>query len=271
MADGSKLRGVVFDWAGTIVDFGSLAPMGAFVNLFEGHGIEISIAQARIPMGLPKLEHIRVLGRLPEVAQQWQARKGRSFSDDDAAALLLEFEPMSAQAALERSDFIPGFLQTLSWLQQQGVRVATTTGYTRKIMRPLIEKAQAQGFVPDLVVCCDDVALSRPDPMGMVACMQAMGLGQQGSLVVKVDDTAPGLAEGRNAGCWTVGVAASGNAMGWSLPQWLEGDSARRQSALAAARQALLKAGAHEVIDSVADLHLAVGLINARIKAGEQP
>ena len=65
-------RGVVFDWAGTIVDFGSLAPMGAFVDLFAGHGITISVAQARIPMGLPKIEHIRSLGQLPEVAAQWQ-------------------------------------------------------------------------------------------------------------------------------------------------------------------------------------------------------
>ena len=271
MTNTSGLRGVVFDWAGTIVDFGSLAPMGAFVSLFDKHGIEVSIAQARIPMGLPKLEHIRVLGRLPEVAQQWQLRKGRSFGDDDARALLLEFEPMSAQAAMERSDFIPGFLGLYAWLQQQGMRVSTTTGYTRTIMRPLIEKARAQGLVPDLVVCCDDVEHSRPDPMGMHACMEAMGLGRQGSLALKVDDTAPGLAEGRNAGCWSVGVAASGNAMGWSLAQWQEGDSPRRQAALAQARQLLRQAGAHEVIDTVAELPTAISAIHSRLQAGEQP
>ena len=271
MTDTPELRGVVFDWAGTIVDFGSLAPMGAFVALFARHDIEISIAQARIPMGLPKLEHIRVLGRLPEVAQQWQTRQGRTFSDEDAMALLLEFEPMSARAALERSDFVPGFLELLAWLQERSIRVATTTGYTRKIMRPLIEKAQAQGFDPDRVICCDDVARSRPDPMGMHACMEAMGLSQQGERVVKVDDTAPGLAEGLNAGCWTVGVAASGNAMGWSLAQWQEADSPRRQMALADARQSLRGAGAHEVIDTVADLPSAMAALSDRIRRGERP
>ena len=45
--DATAIRAVVFDWAGTIVDFGSLAPMGAFVRLFANHGIQISIAQAR--------------------------------------------------------------------------------------------------------------------------------------------------------------------------------------------------------------------------------
>ncbi len=64
-----KIRAVVFDWAGTIVDFGSLAPMGAFVRLFENHGVVISIETARLPMGLPKLAHIQALGEIPEVAE----------------------------------------------------------------------------------------------------------------------------------------------------------------------------------------------------------
>lgn len=271
MTETTEIRGIVFDWAGTIVDFGSLAPMGAFVALFDRYGIEISIAQARIPMGLPKLEHIRALGKLPDVAQQWQAHRGRAFSDEDAVALMLEFEPVSARAALEHSDFVPGFLDCLAWLQQRSIRVATTTGYTRRIMRPVIAKAYAQGFDPDGVVCCDDVARSRPDPMGMYACMDAMGLSQQGELVVKVDDTAPGLAEGLNAGCWTVGVAASGNALGWSLAQWQETDPAQRQMALAGARRSLLEAGAHEVIDTVADLPSVIAVLNERIRMGERP
>eukprot|EP01041_Mallomonas_annulata_P030226 gene30226-52334_t len=86
-------------------------------------------------------------------------------------------------------------MDSLAWLQGKGMRVATTTGYTRTIMRPLIAKAQALGFAPDLVVCCDDVERSRPDPMGMHACMAAMDLSGQSPSVIKVDDTAPGLAE----------------------------------------------------------------------------
>jgi phosphonoacetaldehyde hydrolase len=138
-------------------------------------------------------------------------------------------------------------------------------------MRPLIAKAYAQGFDPDWIVCCDDVARSRPDPMGMHACMNAMGLSQQGGLIVKVDDTAPGLSEGLNAGCWTVGVAASGNAMGWSLAQWRDAEPRQRQMALACARRSLLEAGAHEVIDTVADLPSAIATLNERIRIGERP
>ena len=156
-----KIRGIVLDWAGTIVDFGSLAPMGAFVELFARHQVEITIAEARVPMGLPKIDHIAALGNMPTIAAQWQALKGRPFNNADAQLLLTEFEPMSAKAALDRSHFIPGFMTAYHALQAQGLAFATTTGYTRKIMTPLIEIAQAQGFTPDLVVCCDDVARSR--------------------------------------------------------------------------------------------------------------
>ena len=194
----TAIRGVVFDWAGTIIDFGSLAPMGAFVTLFANHGVTISIAQARVPMGLPKLAHIKALGAMPEVAAQWQVAKGQSFTDTDAQALLEEFEPMSAQAALERSDFIPGFMDTYAKLKAQGVGVATTTGYTRKIMEPLISLAHAAGFAPAQVVCCDDVAHSRPSPLGMQLCMTTLGLENAPASVVKVDDTEPGIQEGRN-------------------------------------------------------------------------
>ena len=265
------IQAVVFDWAGTIVDFGSLAPMGAFVRLFARHGVSISIAQARVPMGLPKLAHIEALGAMPEVAAQWQTAKGQAFSSADAQALLQEFEPMSAASAMEHSDFIPGFLDTYAWLQAQGLGVATTTGYTRRIMEPLIAKAVEAGFTPARVICCDDVAQSRPSPLGMQACMQTLGLEGLSAAVVKVDDTVPGLQEGRNAGCWTVAVAASGNALGWSWEEWVQASEDEREAALQQAIQTLRAGGAHEVIRSVADLPAAIAAIEARLAAGETP
>jgi len=265
------IQAVVFDWAGTIVDFGSLAPMGAFVRLFANHGVTISIAQARVPMGLPKLAHIEALGAMPDIAEQWLQAKGHAFTAQDAAALLQEFEPMSAASAMEHSDFIPGFLDTYAMLKERGIAVATTTGYTRRIMTPLIDKAAHAGFLPARVICCDDVAQSRPSPLGMQECMQTLSLTDQGASVVKVDDTVPGLQEGLNAGCWTVGVAASGNALGWSWEEWVQASEDERDFALLDAYRTLREAGAHEVIHSVADLHEALAAIESRIARGERP
>lgn len=266
-----KVKGVVFDWAGTIIDFGSLAPMGAFVKLFANHGVSISIAQARVPMGLPKLAHIQALGTMPDIAKQWKAVYARPFDAHDAARLLEEFEPMSASAALEHHEFIPGFMETYRTLVTRGIGVATTTGYTRRIMSPLIALAEDTGFKPALVVCCDDVALSRPSPLGMLACMKALDLDGQPGHVVKVDDTEPGIAEGRNAGCWTVGVAASGNALGWSWDQWVQSGELEREAPLEQAYATLRACGAHEVIDSVAQLAGALSRIEARMLKGERP
>ena len=266
-----KIQGLVLDWAGTMVDFGSLAPMGAFVELFARHGVEITREEARVPMGLPKIEHIAALGRMQTIAAQWNALHGRPFNQDDAQQLLNEFEPMSAQTALDRSSFIPGFMAAYGALKAQGLAFATTTGYTRKIMTPLIEIAKAQGFTPALVVCCDDVARSRPDPMGMQACLQAMGLQGKAAHVIKVDDTAPGLAEGLAAGSWTVGVAVSGNALGWSHESWELASQSDQAQARAGASAVLQAAGAHEVIDSVADLPLAIARIEQRMALGETP
>jgi phosphonoacetaldehyde hydrolase len=266
-----KIKGIILDWAGTIVDFGSLAPMGAFVELFAKHQIEISVAEARVPMGLPKIDHIVALGTMPAVAQQWLNIYGRSFQYKDAQNLLLEFEPMSAKSAMERSDFIPGFMAVYQSLKAQGLCFATTTGYTRKIMTPLIEKAYAQGFEPALVICCDDVLRSRPDPMGMNLCLKAMQLENQAHQVIKVDDTAPGLAEGLASGCWTVAVAASGNALGWTHAEWLHASETEKNQALIPAVSLLQAAGAHEVINSVADLPSAIARIEHRMAQGEKP
>lgn len=257
-----SIKGVVFDWAGTIIDFGSLAPMGAFVKLFQRHGVHITVEQARVPMGLPKLEHIRALGGMPDVAQSWRAsHHGLDFTDEDAVTLLKEFEPMSAASAWEHRFFIPGFLQAYWWMKSKGMRSATTTGYTRNIMTPIISHAESMGFEPDLVICCDDVIKSRPDPMGMFACCDAMGL-KPGHQVVKVDDTAPGIEEALNANCLAIGVAASGNALGWSELEWRSASADQRKKALESAEKSLIKAGAHLVIPTVADLPRAIQMLS---------
>jgi glycogen operon protein len=74
-------------------------------------------------------------------------------------------------------------------------------------------------FVPDNLVCAGDVSENRPAPLGMYRCFLDLGV-WPARRVVKVDDTVPGLLEGRHAGCWTVAVTASGNEPGLSAQAW---------------------------------------------------
>jgi len=264
------IKAVVLDWAGTVVDHGSRAPMGAFVRAFAAFGVAIRIADARAPMGLPKWDHIWAVGTAPAVAAAWRARHGRDFARTDADAIFAVFEPMNVAAVRDHADMIPGAVAAVAALRARGLRIGSTTGYTRPIMDVLAPLAAAAGYAPDTIVCAGDLAAGRPTPLMMYRCFADLGVWPAAS-VVKVDDTAPGIAEGVNAGCWTVGVALTGNAVGLSAEELAGLDHAARERARAAATAELAGAGAHLVIDSIAALPEAVAALSARSERGETP
>ncbi|GAF89062.1 unnamed protein product, partial [marine sediment metagenome] len=64
----SAIRAVVFDWAGTMIDFGCRAPVVALREVFAEAGVEISKAEARMDMGKAKRDHVRALLAMPRIA-----------------------------------------------------------------------------------------------------------------------------------------------------------------------------------------------------------
>jgi phosphonoacetaldehyde hydrolase len=264
------LAAVVFDWAGTVVDFGSQAPMGAFVELFASEDVAITVAEARVPMGLPKWQHIQALGRLPTVAAAWCRRHGRDMDVADVDRLYERFTPMNRAAVPRHAQLIEGVPTLMRELRGRGLKIGSTTGYNREIMDVLVPLAAAQGFVPDNLVCAGDVSENRPAPLGMYRCFIELGV-WPARRVVKVDDTVPGLMEGRHAGCWTVAVTASGNETGLSAEAWaaLSADEQARRRATATARLAVARPD--YTIDTVAELLAVLQAIERRLAAGEGP
>jgi phosphonoacetaldehyde hydrolase len=263
-----ELQAAILDWAGTVVDHGSRAPMGAFVRAFAQFGVTISIADARGPMGMAKWDHIRAVGQAPAVAAAWRARHGRDFAEGDVDAIFQVFEPMNIAAVRDHADIIPGALAAIETLKQQGMRFAGTTGYTRPIMAVLEPIAAAAGYAPELTVCAGDLPAGRPTPLMMWYAMARLGVWPAAS-VVKVDDTAPGIGEGRAAGTWTIGIALTGNAVGLSAEELAALSQTER--ARLRERAAVELRDADMVIDSIAELPGAVAAINARLAAGERP
>ena len=263
-----KLQAAILDWAGTVVDHGSRAPMGAFVRAFAQFGVTISIADARGPMGMAKWDHIRAVGRAPAVATAWRAKHGRDFSEGDVDAIFQVFEPMNIAAVRDHADIIPGAIDAIDVLRKRGMKIAGTTGYTRPIMDVLEPIAAERGYVPELTVCAGDLPAGRPSPLMMWYAMAKLGV-WPAATVVKVDDTAPGIGEGKAAGTWTIGIALTGNAVGLSAEELAGLSQAERTRLREKARQELQEADM--VIDGIADLPRAVADIDQRLAAGERP
>ena len=257
-----KFKAVVFDWAGTMVDFGSFAPMGAFVRAFGEFGVTVSISDARKPMGARKWDHIHAMLTDPDIAARWQAAQG---TPADAAAVDRVYEvfvPMNEAVAADYATLIPGALDTVAWLRARGMKIGSTTGYVRSIMERVVPVAAAQGYAPDNLVCADDLPEGRPGPLMMYKCFVDLAV-HPASAVIKVDDTEPGIAEGVAAGCVTVGLALSGNAAGLTIEELAALTPDARDAVRAHATALLRAAGADHVIDTVADLPALIARLDA--------
>jgi phosphonoacetaldehyde hydrolase len=261
---------VILDWAGTTLDYGCYAPAVVFQEVYRRRGVEISMEQARRPMGLHKREHIRAIGRMDEVAEAWQHARKRSVTDQDIEEMFHDFQPLQLQCLAGYADLIPGTLETVAALRARGVRIGSTTGYFTEAMELLKHEAARRGYVPDSSVCATQVPAGRPHPWMVMQNMLNTGVYPPGA-VVKIGDTKPDIGEGLNAGVWTIGVAKTGNEMGLNLEEIKALDEALLRRRLERAREGLAMSGAHFVVDGIADVLPVLEEINARLARGERP
>ena len=264
------IKGVVFDWAGTMVDFGCQAPVEALIAAFGAEGVALSGEDARRDMGRAKRDHVAALLAYPPVAHAWAKAKGTPPAEADVERVYRALEPLMAQAAARFSDLIPGAASVATGLLAQGVRVGSGTGYTRQMMSAILPRAASQGYAPEVVVCAGETPSGRPSPLMLWQALIQLDA-WPARVCVKVDDAEVGMEEGRAAGCWTVGLAASGNGVGLSLEQYRSLDEKDRRARVERAGKSLKLAGAHLVIDTVADLPAALTEIERRIAAGQRP
>lgn len=264
------LRAVILDWAGTAVDYGSFAPVAVLVRLFAQHGVALTATEARAGMGLMKKDHLRTLLFRPAVAAAWQVAHGAPPAEADLEALFQEFIPLQNTLLGDYAAPIPGLLDVVNDCHRRGIRVGSTTGYLRAMMDILAPAAAAHGYRPDSIVCPDDVPAGRPSPW---MCFQnAMNLGVYPmSALVKVGDTPVDIAEGLNAGMWTVGVTLTGSLTGLTEAQVNALPSAAREAAHERAANSLYEAGAHYVIEGIWDLPAVLEKIQRSLMYGEQP
>lgn len=260
------VKAVVFDWAGTMIDFGCMAPVQALIEVFAGDGLTLSDAEARRDMGKAKLDHLRAILADEGVAARWLALKGAPSSEADVTRLYAILAPVMKAAAAKSSKLIPGAAQVAADLRALGVRIGSGTGYTREMMADILPSAAQQGYAPDVVVCAGETPSGRPAPLMTWKALIELDA-WPARACIKVDDAPVGIEEGRLAGCWTVGLSASGNEVGLDRDTFLALDAEDRRERIAKAERGLKAAGADFVIEDISQFLPVVHEIAGRIAA----
>jgi len=265
-----RLQAVILDWAGTTVDYGSLAPIRVLQKVFADRGIAITEEEARRDMGVLKKDHIRSLLNFPRIAEEWKKCYYKTPGEQEVESLFADFIPRQADCLIECSTVIQGVSRAVGELRNRGLKIGSTTGYTRPLMNILLPHAASQGYAPDCLVCPDDVGAGRPLPWMIYENAIRMKVFPL-EAIVKIGDTISDIEEGLNAGTWAVGVAQTGNMIGVTEEQWRQLPQEERSTRLQDARRRFEDAGAHYVIDSLADVHSIIDRIEARLQTGDRP
>jgi phosphonoacetaldehyde hydrolase len=264
------LKGVILDWAGTTMDYGCNAPAVVFIDVFKKYGIEITMEEAREPMGAHKRTHLQQITQIDAVRKRWIETHGKAPTEEDVDRMFADFVPMQLHCLANHADLIPGCLEAIEAFRKCGCKIGSTTGYTHEMMELLQKEAADRGYMPDATVCATDVPAGRPEPWMCLHNAEKLRIFPM-EAIVKIGDTLPDIHEGLNAGMWTIGLAMTGNEMGMTEEEIKALDPEIREQKRNRAYGRMAMAGAHYVVDSITDCPPLIDAINQRLARGETP
>jgi phosphonoacetaldehyde hydrolase len=267
---------VMLDCSGTTMDRYVDAPAIVFVEVFKKYGLEISMTEARAPMGLRKDLHIRAITHIPSVRGRFMAKFGREPNQHDVDVMFADFVP--TQLALLRNgnyhELLPGVAELVKQMQHQGIKIGVTTGFTRDMLDLLLAGAAKQGFVPDTACAGDEVEMPRPTAYMVIKNLERLGVYNiQNAMrrTIKVDDTVSGAGEGAPL-CWRVAVSKWSNYVADSWDAVRKMNASELAARERAAKEKLInESGAHYVIDDLRDLPAVIADVDLRLANGENP
>lgn len=267
----NKVEGIIFDWAGTTVDFGCFAPVNVFIEIFKNAGIEVTMEEAREPMGMLKIDHIRAMLSMSRISAKWKETHNRPFTEEDVKNLYAEFEPALLSSLSNFTDPIPGVVETVETLRSQGLKIGSTTGYTQSMMDVVVPHALKKGYGPDFYITPDGTnSFGRPYPYMIYRNMEALKLTAAWK-VVKVGDTTSDIKEAVNAGVWAIGVVIGSSEMGLSLEEYNALSNEEKAKVIAKTEQSFLQQGADFTIHTISELPALIENINDLLAQGKRP
>lgn len=248
-----EIKCIIFDWAGTTVDYGCFAPVAAFMESFEKIGVPVTAAETRQYMGLTKIEEIRALFSLDRVKKDFFQKFGRDFNEEDVMGRFNDFQQILFDTLEEYSTPIPGITETVAQLRDKGIKIGSTTGYTRAMMDIVIPAAEKRGYKPDNCVTSDHLPGGRPHPYMIYQNMIDLGIPSVDA-VIKCGDTIADIKEGVNAKVTSVGIILGSNELGLTENEVKSLSPEELKTRMEEVRRRMLEAGANAVLDSITDL-----------------
>lgn len=260
-----KIECVIMDWAGTAVDYGCFAPVAAFVECFKAMGLTVTPAETRAHMGLTKIEEIRALFAIDRVRAEFAAKYGREYCEDDVQQCYKGFEKALFATLEDYSKPMPGVAETIAALRAKGLKIGSTTGYTKAMMDVVMPAAQRQGYAVDCCITSDGLPAGRPKPYMVYQNMCRLAV-ESPKRVVKVGDTIADIREGKNAGAWSVGVIQGSNEMGLTEDETAALTATELKQRMDEVRLRMYAAGADFVVDDITALPALIDCINKRME-----
>lgn len=245
---------VIFDWAGTTVDYGCFAPVKAFMDSFAHYGIEVTIEETRKPMGMLKKDHVRTMFNMERISKEWEKVHGSKWTEKDVENVYNQFEDKLFAILHNYASPKPHVLETVIKLRKMGLKIGSTTGYTDAMMEIVIKKAEEQGYKPDFWISADSVnGKGRPNPYMIFENLKKLEVSNVKN-AIKVGDTVSDIKEGVNAGVWTVGIIEGSSDLGLSLEEFNKLSDDERKALCKKTEQNFRNAGADFVIKDISYL-----------------
>lgn len=249
-----KIAAVIFDWAGTTVDYGCFAPVQAFVEIFKHFGIEPTMEEVRKPMGMLKRDHIRTMLSMERIQNLWTEKYGKVPREEEVDKLYALFQEKLMSILHKFAQPKPYVLETIEELRNKGIKIGSTTGYTDSMMEIVVPKAKEAGYEPDAWFSPDAVGnMGRPYPFMVFKNMEVLKVGNV-QQVIKVGDTVSDILEGKHAGVISVGVVEGSSEMGLTQEEYESLSKEEKQAKSEKVKQCFLSAGADFVIQNMKEL-----------------
>ncbi len=249
-----KIEAVIFDWAGTTVDYGCFAPVQAFANAFRAFNIDVTNDEVREPMGMLKRDHVKYMLNMDRISKEWEKIHGRKFTEEDIDAVYEKSENGILDVVHNFANPIPHVLDAIKLLRDKGIKIGSTTGYTKEMMDIVIPNAKQNGYSPDFCFTTNDVGgCGRPYPFMVFKNMEAMKVSST-SAAIKVGDTVADIKEGKNAGLIAVGIIEGSSALALSEEEYTALSKNEKDELRKKVTATYKNAGADYVINNMSEL-----------------